>query len=454
MTSLPRKSERTGDAINFLAFIVLFGLGLLFEIQQLFPMIASFHLRQALIALLVLALFLRTDSWRRVAPASLLVFLVLCAAVGGATALRFGPSLAAAGFARFVNTAVLAVFAAQLVTTRARLRLSIVLWFAVILVGLGTTLYQLAGGDMPWLVGDYYSGRGNLLRYKTILGDPNVGGMAAAITLVGGLVLARPPWLKLVIAALSLMLIVLSLSKAALVLGGIGLAVLALIERPRLVRFCAARPLPSAIAATAILAGILAASTIPALSRYETVGIETLVGANGAAQGALHDITDRAFVRVDQGIALLAATPPSPVLNYVFGGSYGIAGSVAVSARGEPPAFLPHNGYLEIFLVGGLVLLAAFLAVVARTAQNLLSLWRSDLPEAKFMIVALTILLIILGGYPIMYEPILGSLFWLIVGASFNAARWAGGDETARVAPAGPAFGGSRSGLNKAACSK
>jgi hypothetical protein len=437
-----RKSGGPGDAIDFVGFVVLFALGLLFEIQQLLPIVASVHLRQALIALLFLALLLRADSWRRVAPASLLLFLALCAAVGGATALRFGPALAAAGFARFVNAAVLAAFAAQLVTTRARLRLLVMLWFAVILIGLGTTLYQLAGGDMPWLVGDYYSGRGNLLRYKTILGDPNVGGMAAAITLIGGLVLARPPWSKLVIAALSLMLIVLSLSKAALALGGIGLVVLALIERPRLVRFCAARPLASAIAATAMLAGIAAASTIPALSRYETVGIETLVGANGAAQGALHDIADRAFLRVERGIALLAAMPPSPLLNYAFGGSYGIAGSVAVSARGEPAAFLPHNGYLEIFLVGGLVLLAAFLAVVARTARNLLPLWRSDVPEAKFMIVALIILLVILGGYPIMYEPILGSLFWLIVGASFNAARWAAGDKPMGIAqdhaPTGP----------------
>jgi hypothetical protein len=182
-----------------------------------------------------------------------------------------------------------------------------------------------------------------------------------------------------------------------------------------------------------MLGSILAGSSIPALSRYESVGIETLVGSNGPTQGALHDITDRAFIRVEQGIALLAATPPSSVLSYLFGGSYGIAGSVAVSARGEPPAFLPHNGYLEIFLVGGVVLLAAFLAVVARAACNLLTLWRRDLPEVRFSIVALTMLLIILSGYPIMYEPILGSLFWLIVGASFNVARWAGSSGSAHA---------------------
>lgn len=423
-TSFPRKSEDLGDEINFLAFVVLFGLGLLFEIQRLVPAIATFHLRQALIALLLVVMVLRARSWRRVAPASLLLFLALSAAVGGATALRFGPSLAADGFSRFVNVAVLAVFAAQLVTTRARLRLLIALWFAVILAGLATTLYQLSGGDMPWLVGDYYSGRAGLLRYKTILGDPNVGGMAAAITLIGGLVLARSPWLKLVIAALSLTLIVLSLSKAALVLAALGLIALAVIEHRHLTRFCAARPWQSAITALAILGGVLAASAIPALSRYETAGIETLTGANGPTQGALHDIADRAFVRVGEGIALLAAMPPSPLADYIIGGSYGLAGSVAVSARGEPPAFLPHNGYLEIFLVGGLVLLAAFLAVAARTARNLLAPWRSGSPEARVLMLAFVMLLIVLGGYPIMYEPILGSLFWLIVGASFNAARW------------------------------
>jgi hypothetical protein len=426
LTSSSRKPGQRSDEIAFLAFVGLFGLGLFFEIQQLVPIVASLHLRQALIALLVVMLLLRAESWQRAAPGSLLLFLALCAAVGAATALRFGPSLALAGFARFVNVAVLGVFAAQLITTRNRLRLVIGLWFAAILAGLATTLYQMAGGDMAWLVGDYYSGRDNLLRYKSILGDPNVGGMAAAITLVGGLILARPAWLKLVIAALSLTLIVLSLSKAALVLGAGGLIVLAIVERRRLGRLYAARPRASAIVTLLILGGAVAASTIPALSRYETVGIETLIGINAPAQGAVHDIADRGFVRVTHGLALLAEMPPSPLVNYLIGGSYGIAGSVAVSARGEPPAFLPHNGYLEIFLVGGIVLLAAFLALVALAARRLLAHWRGGMPEARFLIVALAVLLIILAGYPVMYEPVLGSLFWLIVGASFSAARWAG----------------------------
>jgi hypothetical protein len=416
---------RIAEEIDFAAFVALFSLGLLFEVQQLLPMIASLHLRQALIALLLVLLVLRAADWRTIAPAPLAVFLALCAAAGAATVPRFGPFLAAAGFARFVNVAVLALFAAQLVTTRARLRLLIGVWFAAILAGLVTTLYQLAGGEMTWLVGDYYSGRDNVLRYKSILGDPNVGGMAAAITLVGGLMLARPPWLKLVIASLSLTLIVLSLSKAALVLGAGGIAALAVIERHRIAGFYAARPLAAALATLIVLGGIMAASTIPSLSRYETVGIETLIGSNAPGQGAVHDIVDRGFVRVEEGVALLAATPPAPLINYLLGGSYGIAGSVAVSVRGEPPAFLPHNGYLEIFLVGGVALLAAFLVLLARAARELLARWHGGIPEVRFLVVALAMLLAILAGYPVMYEPVLGSLFWLIIGASFGAARWA-----------------------------
>jgi hypothetical protein len=355
----------------------------------------------------------------------LLVFLGLCVAVGAATALRFGPSLAIAGLTRFVNVAVVAVFAAQLITTMARLRLLILMWFLVVLAGLGTALYQLGGGDMPWLVGDYYSGRADLLRYKTILGDPNVGGMSAAITLVGGLMLARPLWLKLVIAALSLMLIVLSLSKAAVILAVIGLAITAVIERPRLARLRANRPWVGAMAVLIILGAALVAAFVPALSRYEAISIAALGGAQDpAGQSVGYAVADRAFFRVEQGLELLAGMPPSLFVNYLLGGSYGLAGSVAVSARGEPPAFLPHNGYLEIFLVGGVILLASFLAAAIQGARNLLALRRSDLPAVRFLIIALAMLLIILGGYPIMYEPILGSLFWLIIGASFNAARW------------------------------
>jgi hypothetical protein len=417
---LPIKTKEFGDELNFFAFALLFGLGLLFEIQLLFPIIASLHLRQALIVLLFIVLFVRGA-----APTSLVVFLGLGVAVGATTAIRFGPSLAIAGLARFLNVAVVAVFAAQLVTTTRRLQLLVVIWCVVVLAGLGTALYQLGGGDMPWLVGDYYSGRADLLRYKTILGDPNVGGMSAAITLIGGLILARPPWLKLVIAALSLMLIVLSLSKAALVMAAIGLVMAAVIEGPQLARLRADRPWATATAVLVVLGAALAAAFIPALSHYEAISIAALAGAQDpAGQSVGYAVADRAFFRVEQGLELLAGMPPSAFVNYLFGGSYGLAGSVAVSARGEPPAFLPHNGYLEIFLVGGPILLASFLAAVIRGARNLLALRRSDLPEVRFLIVALAMLLIILGGYPIMYEPILGSLFWLTIGASFNAARW------------------------------
>jgi hypothetical protein len=174
-----------------------------------------------------------------------------------------------------------------------------------------------------------------------------------------------------------------------------------------------------------ILGAALVAAFVPALSRYEAISIAALGGAQDpAGQSVGYAVADRAFFRVEQGLELLAGMPPSLFVNYLLGGSYGLAGSVAVSARGEPPAFLPHNGYLEIFLVGGVILLASFLAAAIQGARNLLALRRSDLPAVRFLIIALAMLLIILGGYPIMYEPILGSLFWLIIGASFNAARW------------------------------
>jgi hypothetical protein len=436
LSSRPVKTEEFVDELNFFAFALLFGLGLLFELQMVFPIIASLQLRQALIVLLFIALFLRAGTWRRAETASLLVFLGLCVAVGAATALRFGPSLAVAGLTRFINVAVVAVFATQLITTTARLRLLIIMWFVVVLGGLGTALYQLGGGDMPWLVGDYYSGRADLLRYKTILGDPNVGGMSAAITLVGGLLLARPLWLKLVIVALSLLLIILSLSKAALVLAAIGLVMAAVIEGPQLARLRAARPRTAAMAVLVILGAGVGAAFVPVLSRYEAISIAALAGAQDpAGQSVGYAVADRAFFRVEQGLELLAEMPPSRLVDYVLGGSYGLAGSVAVSARGEPPAFLPHNGYLEIFLVGGIILLASFLAVVIQGAQNLLALRRSGLPEMRFLIIALAMLLIMLGGYPIMYEPILGSLFWLIIGASFNAARWHQRNDTSPSSP-------------------
>src|SRR5260370_6186090 len=149
ISSRPIEAKEFGDELNFFAFVLLFGLCLLFELQMLFPIVATLHLRQVLIVLLFIVLFVRAGTWRRAATASLLVFLGLCVAVGAATALRFGPSLAIAGLTRFVNVAVVAVFAAQLITTTARLRLLIVMWFVVILGGPLTPLPPLGRGGLP-----------------------------------------------------------------------------------------------------------------------------------------------------------------------------------------------------------------------------------------------------------------------------------------------------------------
>src|SRR3954463_2111609 len=98
-SAVPRNPEKTVDEMAFSAFVALFALGLIFELQRLLPVIATLHLRQVLIALLLVTL-VRARGWR-IAPPLLAGFLLLCAAVGAATALRFGPSLAGAGFARF-----------------------------------------------------------------------------------------------------------------------------------------------------------------------------------------------------------------------------------------------------------------------------------------------------------------------------------------------------------------
>src|SRR5260221_2424141 len=187
LSSRPIEAKEFGDELNFFAFALLFGLCLLFELQMLFPIIANLHLRQVLIVLLFIVLFVRAGTWRRAATASLLVFLGLCVAVGAATALRFRPSLAIAGLTRFVNVAVVAVFAAQLITTTARLRLLILIWFVVVLGGLCPPLFPLGGGGMPWLAGRHYSGRAGRLGDKKTPRDPQVGGRFCAYTPRGGL---------------------------------------------------------------------------------------------------------------------------------------------------------------------------------------------------------------------------------------------------------------------------
>lgn len=442
----PRARTDEASRFDFGVFAVVVALTLLYNLQLLLPLLSSLFVRQALIVVLYARLIVRTRSLTFGTPCTLLVFLGLGAVVMLHTAIGFDWRLAVFGFLRFVNVAVLAPLAVALVTSEARLRTLIALWFAAIGLGLASDLYQVFGGHMEWLVQGYIAGRCDLPRYKTILGEPNVGGMAAAIAAIGAVLLLRPLWLRIAGAGSSIVFVILSLSRAALLIVVIGALMAAALEAPRL-RQVWWRPgarRRAALAALAIAAVGIAADRVPGIHAYfvtvvaSFTGDCTIVSSDvtdlgtyyGKENGIFFSLRDRAFDRVGLGLSLMDTAAQAVgmirgLLVSLFGLSFAVAGSVAVELRGSPPAVLPHNGFLELFLVGGPVLLASFVVLVAQGGRRLMVFRRhAPSPILSFMVVGYTMLILATMGYPIFYHPILGSLFWLIVAVANRAEAW------------------------------
>jgi hypothetical protein len=431
---------------DFATLTAVVGLTLLYNLQLLVPLLSSLFVRQALIVLLYARLIIGARSLTFGTPRTLVVFFAISAVVMVHTWISFGWHMAAFGFERFVNVAILAPPAIALVTSAARLRGLLALWFAAILLGLASDLYQVFGGHMAWLVQDFVSGRCDLPRFKTILGEPNVGGMAAAIVAIGPVLLFRPLWLRLAGTGLSIVFVILSLSRAAIAIVVIGAIAACVLEAPRLRE---AWRVPEArrravVGALAILAGGVVLDQIPAIHAYFATIVASLTGDcsivstdisdlgtyYGEQDGFFGAIRDRAFGRLGAGLSLMsgaAAAADALVTLFVslFGLGFGAAGSAAVELRGSPPAFLPHNGFLELLLVGGPVLLASFLVLVGQVGRRVLSLrrnWPSTM--ASFIAIGFAVLVVMTLGYPVFYHPVLGVLFWLLVAASYRPEPW------------------------------
>ena len=52
-------------------------------------------------------------------------------------------------------------------------------------------VYQFMGGDLSALTGGYVTSRGEAMRFMTLLGEPNVGGMASSIILLAAVYIVR-----------------------------------------------------------------------------------------------------------------------------------------------------------------------------------------------------------------------------------------------------------------------
>ena len=414
-------------AFDLTLLFCLFALVLLYRLTLVAPWIVDFRVRESLFAILYcrILFFYRIPLTRL----TLLVFLylALCALVGLHTYYLYGSEMAAKGFMRFVNVALLAPLVAVLITSNRQVTALLGVWLGVAALGAASGVYQMMGGDLAALTGAYASDRGDVIRHMTLLGEPNVGGMSSPLVLLLALFAVERPLWRFALVLVSVVLLVISVSKAAMAGFALAMLMTAWLQRWRGRAVRLGHAVVAGIATFVAVATLLAALTMLApdvvttIKLYAGTGWQALRGEQETSPSIVTDLNDRLFVMFRSGLERAQAESRNYALNIVVGSSYGIAGSAAQEVRGEDLVITPHNGFAETYFVGGVVLVVEFVALIVLAAIRLRRLSKQRKMYvglfAGFILCTLFTL-----AYPLMYAIFLGAFFWVCVGVASN--RW------------------------------
>jgi hypothetical protein len=259
----------------------------------------------------------------------------------------------------------------------------------------------------------------------TLLGEPNVGGMASIITYVFAVLAIRSLPLKLLLLIITLILLISSLSKAAI--AGFILATFCILtlEFRSLIRINVIKKVVTLSTIILIIsASILTFSPFlrQELTEYARISVLSFVaGDNGEADtvSIFTDMGNRFFKFTLYGMELMRRESSFFIMNLLFGGSFGIAGSAAQELRGDG-AILPHNSFSEIFLVGGIFMVTIFLIIILRTFKKLRD-GRNINNYRQALFIGFLLTIAFMPFYPVIYQPILGAFFWTVVGIASNS---------------------------------
>lgn len=397
-------------------FFILVAFILLYQLQLALPWITTFRIRELLYVFLYLRILLFYKKKFTKGQVVLFSFFIMAVLISLYTLIMFNKVIAFSGLLRFINVALIAPLASFLFTSEKEIKTFMNIWSYVVIIGALTAIYQFLGGSIDWLVRDYIAIRGDLIRYKTILGEPNIGGMAAAVILIYTFLNWNRKVLQVCCVIFAIILLILSISKAAFGALAIGYFLIAILSYKKLFKvrinkiylfgfimsFC-----------TLIVVLFFMKGSYQGISNYVSEAIKSFTGANSAAENsALEELLERLF-----GITAGIDWRNLSIFQLIFGGSFGIAGSAALQYNAQ--AILPHNSYIEVLLVGGVFYLIILILIIVFTLLNLYKL-NIEISFKKALYVVYLLLIAYMIGYPVIYEPIMGSLFWLITGISAN----------------------------------
>ncbi len=395
------------DSWSLPLLYVLIGCSALYLLQRYVAFPFSAESRSFLYALVI---FFALAIERRLLSIPLLYWLLGAAVLGAGvhTWIRYDFHLALHSTTRFANVMMLAPVVSILFLHDRHMGWVFRIFLAVFLLALTSLLYQYSGGDMDTLVQGYVAIRADLIRHMTIVGEPNVGGMLAVIAFLIAMATIRQTVWAVLLAALAVAFIGFSLSKAAILGLPIAMYVLMLTaERGDRIKMLQKF-------AVAVVLGALFMLLIGA-DDYLVNSFRSIFGGIAREPSALQDFQNRVEI---ERFSMFSGTPFQILGHVLFGSSYGVAGSAAQEILGKDAGVvLPHNSYVEMFMVGGVTMLGLAIALIVRAFIKLVAV--AAQPHCAIDRCALACLVLLscwMLVYPVVYEPVLGTLLWTIVG--------------------------------------
>jgi len=430
-TETIQRPESLTRRIDLLLLSLLLSFILLYRLQLVAGWITGFRVRELLYAILYIRVFLFYRA--RMTKILFLVYLYLgyCLFVGIHTFFIYGFEMASNGFMRFVNVALLAPLVAIMITRKQQLKIFINIWLTVACLGALSGIYQFMGGDLSALTGGYLASRGETMRFMTLLGEPNVGGMASSIILLAAVYIVQNPIWKIVTAFVAIVLLVLSVSKAGL--AGFALALLLIvflqfIRGNRLIRIKSKRIAIFSVCLCGFVAVFLLVLTFSSsvvmnkVRVYAQTAVTAILGEGDpidVSPSLVDDLSNRLFAMTSAGIELAKRESSFYLFNVMFGSSFGIAGTAAEEVRGPGITITAHNGYSETYFVGGVLMLLLFLVMLFFVFRRLWWLSKSD-DVFALLLASFILCTAFMMGYPIMSTIFVGSMFWLAIGVAAN----------------------------------
>ncbi len=396
------------EVIILLLFYVAVAMSVLYLVQtySAFPFRSDYRL---IIYVLLYIMALGLSRKLTDVPLAFWALGVAVAWCGVHTYLLSDAELAIHATSRFVNVMALAPLAGVLLLHSKQLEKVFQIFFVVCLIAMASLLYQYWGGNLNRLVQGYVAIRGDLIRFMTLVGEPNVGGMLGSLIFVMGITLSKRRLIGVLWGSLAVALVIFSLSKAALLGLGIGLLIGSLFYGPN-------ERQEALFRITASGAMGLGLMWIIGADDYIRVIVDSVLGDIRGEPSAFEDFQFR------QGSLYSYSTPIKLYIpqwvSYFLGTSFLNVGSAAQEIRGlDVGVILHHNSYSELFLTGGLLLLGLVLFLMVRAGYTLFkSRGTGSWPTDRCALICLTMLSAWMLVYPVIYEPVTGCLLWIIVG--------------------------------------